>query len=407
MSVVDVVDRSNRLAMNDATANDGELPIRVTLVQPALPKYRLPVFRLLSQTAGIDLTVVYGEVKQLQNVVPEGFKAVPSRRWDWNVLGWRLMIHPAEFSYCSRRDADVVILRWSPRSVLVWLAVIKARLFGIPLVLWGHGYSKKEQTCWGWLRNLQARMARALVFYDSVTRDAFLAKGFASETMFVASNTIGCEEIDAARSWWETSPDRLVEFRREHGLNSGPTILFVSRLAPANRVDLLIQAMATLTPDFPTLKTVIIGNGIAEKMRLEQLAKCLNVERQVIFCEGIYEETKIAPWFLTATIFCYPENVGLSLLHSFAYGVPVVTSDNRRIQNPEFAALQPGVNGDVYEHQNVSSLAAKLREILSDDAKRQQMSNAALQTISTRFTLPNMVEGLNSAIQYAANGKTI
>jgi glycosyltransferase involved in cell wall biosynthesis len=391
--------------MNDTTADNGESRIRVSLVQPALPKYRLPVFRLLSQTTGIDLTVIYGEVNELQNVIPNGFRAVPSRRWDWNFLGWRLMIHPAELSSCSRRTADVVILRWSPRSLLVWLAAIKAKLFGIPLVLWGHGYSKKERAYWGWMRNLQARLATALVFYDAVTRDAYLAKGFSAESMFVAANTIGCEEIEAARSWWDEAPERLAEFRREHDLDNGPMILFVSRLAPANRVDLLIAATALLTPEFPTLKTVVIGNGAAEKSRLEQLAKSLNIEQYVRFCEGIYEERKIAPWFLTATVFCYPENVGLSLLHSFAYSVPVVTSDNRRIQNPEVAALQPGVNGDVYKHQDVSSLAMRLREILTDDAKQKSMSTAARETIATRFTLPNMVEGLSRAIRFAANAE--
>ena len=38
---------------------------------------------------------------------------------------------------------------------------------------------------------------------------------------------------------------------------------------------------------------------------------------------SIYDEIELAPWFLTADAFVYPENIGLSILHAFGYGLPV------------------------------------------------------------------------------------
>ena len=38
-------------------------PIRVVIQQPALPKYRVPVFRELAKRPDIDLTLYFGEKK--------------------------------------------------------------------------------------------------------------------------------------------------------------------------------------------------------------------------------------------------------------------------------------------------------------------------------------------------------
>src|SRR5262245_33527113 len=58
-------------------------PIRFRLVQPAQPKYRLPVFRELAARPGIDLEVIYAEEPGLPNAEADGYRArfVPQRRF--------------------------------------------------------------------------------------------------------------------------------------------------------------------------------------------------------------------------------------------------------------------------------------------------------------------------------------
>src|SRR5262249_47057887 len=50
-------------------------PIRFCLVQPAQPKYRIPVFRDLASRPGIDLRVIYAEEPGLPNAEAEGYSA--------------------------------------------------------------------------------------------------------------------------------------------------------------------------------------------------------------------------------------------------------------------------------------------------------------------------------------------
>jgi glycosyltransferase involved in cell wall biosynthesis len=381
-------------------------PIRVTIVQPALPKYRIPVFRELANRPGIKLRVAYGAMKGLDNVVAEGFDAVRVRRWERTIAGLPIMLDTAEWKYCSRRWSDVVLLRWSPRSILQLPALLRARVSGVPVVLWGHGYSKFERGWWRGVRNSFIKLAEALVFYEPRTRDAFLQAGYAPERLFVALNSIDHTEIEAARSWWQHRPDQLDQFRRRHDLDRGPVVLFVSRLTPANRVDLLVRATAELAHQFPNLRTVIIGSGFEEKERLQTLARQLQVDDNLVFQEGIYDERELAPWFLSADVFCYPANVGLSLIHAMWYGLPVVTSDNSAIQNPEIVALEPEVNGAVYQHENLRSLVDVLQKTISDEAGRESMSRAARQTVESRFTVKQMVDGMEQAIRFASKARS-
>ncbi len=382
-------------------------PLRVTIVQPALPKYRIPVFRELALRPGLDVRVLYGARPDVPNASPEGFAATPVGRRDVKIAGQLVTFQGAEWSASSRSRSDVVVLRWSPQSVALLPALLRARASGVATVLWGHGYSKDER---GWrraARNWLARQASALVFYDPSTRDAFLRDGWNAERMFVALNSLDNTDIDQARMWWIDRPHELAQFRLANGLGSGPVLLFVSRLAPANRVDLLIRATADLAREFPGVKTVIIGNGAAEKARLQSLAAQVGVAGSVVFHDGVYDEMRLAPWFLSADAFCYPANVGLSLIHALWYGLPVVTTDNRAVQNPEVVAFEPGVNGLQYEHESAASMAAALRRIVSDSDLRRSMSEAARQTVVGRFTIKNMVDGLEAAIRYASGNPSL
>jgi glycosyltransferase involved in cell wall biosynthesis len=373
-------------------------PIRATIVQPALAKYRIAVFRELARRPGIDLRVVYGTVKGLDNVAPEGFQAIPVHRWQ----GRGLVFNRADLTYASRRVSDVVVLQWTPRSISLPLALLRARLGGAAPILWGHGYKKDERGRLRGARKLLARGASALVFYEPTTRDEYIRDGWDPHRLFVALNSLDHTEMDLARQWWLARPEQLDKFRKEHRIDGRPVLTFVSRLHPDNRVDLLVRATVRLAQEIPGLKTVIIGNGAAEKARLEALARESGAADSVIFQEGIYDELKLAPWFLSSAVFCYPANIGLSLIHALWYGLPVVTCDHRAIHNPEFVALEHGVNGLVYEHLNVDAMTSALRKILTDPALRASMSQAARRTVEDGFTIPRMVDGLEAAIRYAS-----
>jgi glycosyltransferase involved in cell wall biosynthesis len=164
----------------------------------------------------------------------------------------------------------------------------------------------------------------------------------------------------------------------------------------------LLAAAAPLVTEFPHLRVVIVGKGEPELSTLQQLAQQLGMADRVILPGAIYDEMQLAPWFLSAALFCYPQNVGLSLLHAFGYGLPAVTSDNVAGQNPEIEAFVAGQNGQFYRDGETEDLTRVLRQLLNDHRLRQQLAAGALQTVQDRFSIPRMVDGLEHAIRYAA-----
>lgn len=382
------------------SAKQGEdRPIRVILQQIALPKYRVPIFRELASRPGIDFTLVYAELPGLPNVEPDGFKAIclPMHRWD--ILGHELDWHSGQFGFFNRRNADVVILSWSTRFLSLIPGLIRARLLGIPTIVWGHGVSKHDSRWRLWFRRSVARLARATLFYNRSIADQFVARGLPAERVFTAPNSLDQAPIRAARDHWLASPDRLRAFQQEHGLAGRRTILFVSRLDPANRLDLLITAARSLRDKYPDLLVLIVGSG-KERENLERQVAAADLSGTVRFLGAIYNESDLAPFCLSAQVFCYPSNMGLSLLHAFGYGLPVVTGNDPTLHGPEFEALRDGENGLLFAHGEVESLKAALVRLLADHALRARLSAEARRTIEERFSVEAMVDGFEAAIRY-------
>ncbi len=377
-------------------------PIRLIIQQPSLRRYRVPVYRELARRDGIDLTVLYGDQAEVGGAEPDGFRGRPVPLSSFRLGGRTLLWHGPQWWAASRRHTDVLLLSWSVNYLSLVPGLIRAKLAGVPTVLWGHGYSKSEHPVRRFIRNLVARLATTLLFYNHTTARQFEREGWNPDRLFVALNALDQDPVQAARADWLSRPDDLRAFQAERGLDRGPVVLFVSRLYEDNRVDLLIDAMAELCEAVPDVRLVVIGSGPAQAA-LERRACELGVDGRIAMPGAVYGEEQLAPWFLSADVFCYPTNVGLSMLHAFGYGVPVVTSDRTEAQNPEIEALDPGVNGQTYRHGDASDLARVLAEMLNDEAARRKMAEAAHRTATEQFTLENMVDGMVAAVRQAAS----
>jgi glycosyltransferase involved in cell wall biosynthesis len=270
-------------------------------------------------------------------------------------------------------------------------------------ILWGHGYSKSENAVRRKVRDSVASLATALMFYNQTAANSYIEDGWNPASIFVARNSLDQEPINRAKQEWLSSPGKLNEFRTEQNFGPGPHILFVSRLETANRLDVLVEAIVQLRSDFPHIQVNVVGKGAAEQARIEALAISRGVSSHFRFVGPIYDELAVAPWFLASDVFCYPANIGLSILHAFGYGLSVVTSDDLGGQNPEIEALKPGQNGLLYRHGDPAALAGSLRTIFLDKELANQMSQEAVRTVEGEFSLSGMVNEMAKAVRYCAN----
>jgi glycosyltransferase involved in cell wall biosynthesis len=373
--------------------------IRTFIQQPALPQYRVGIFRELATRPGIELELVHDQTPDLANVAPNGFRAVAAPSTTLSFAGRRLHWHSAMLQGASAARADVMVLSWNLYYLSLVPALLKARREGVGTVLWGHGYAKVDSWYRRWLRVGVARLADALLFYDHTHATAFIAGGSDPAKVFVAQNALDESPIVAARDSWLARPEDVAAFQRKSDIAGRDVVLFVSRLTEKARLDLLIDALPSLLKQRPNALVVCIGGGDAEHWK--RRAEALGVSNAVRFIGPVYEEMQLAPWFISSGLFCYPSGVGLSIIHAFHYGLPIVTDDSFALHNPEIEAMRPGENGLLYRFNDATDLAEKLATLLADEPLRQQMSTAALMTASDQFNLSTMVDGFEAAIRYA------
>lgn len=380
-----------------------DTPLRLVVQQSALPKYRVPVYRELAHRPGIRFSMYYGDDPgSPPSVAADGFEAACVHQRSLNVLGRHLLWHPPQWRFAARDRADVLLMEWNLHYAGLAPALLRARRQGVGTVLWGHGYSKHDAGWRSWPRRKVTALADALLFYNHTAARRYVDQwGVDPGRVFVALNSLDQTPIQAARQHWLDRPDELAAFRRDAGLEpEAPVVLFVSRLDPDNRVDLLLHAARQLAGDYPKMRVIVVGKG-PDDQRLRGLSQELGLESHVRFLGAIYDEARLAPWFLNADVFCYPANIGLSALHAFGYGLPVVTGNRLESQNPEIEALRDGENGLLYADGDPGALAAALRRLFDDRDLTRRLSRAAHDTVLQRFTLSNMVDGMEAAVRYA------
>lgn len=377
--------------------------IRVTLQQPALPLYRVPVFQELNARDDLDVHVTYGCVPGLPNAAPVGFRASPTRERRLRCRGRVLLWDSAQWSSCQPKKADVVVLTWNLNYLSLLPALLRARLCGVGAVLWGHGRSIGQTVVRARLRAFAARFADTVICYGRAGAEECIANGVRRANVFVADNALDERPARREMARLAANPKRLASFQRQEGIEGARTILFVSRLHPENRVDLLFDALPAVNAAVPNARVVVVGKGETERRRLEAIARSRGVAERVRFLGPIYDEAELAPWFMSASVLCYPQNVGLSAIHALAYGLPVVCGDDLRHHNPEAEAVVDGRSGRLFRHGDAADLARVLVAVLADDDERRRLSDGAVRMIDERFNVRQMTSVMASAIEAAAS----
>ncbi len=374
--------------------------IRVCFQQPALPAYRVPVFAELARRPGISVEVLFSDKAKLPNVQAEGFHA---RQVAERVLLKRpreVRWVTAQYEAVDPANADVAVLEHNAGVPSLVPAIRRAKRHGVGVVVWGHGYSVRESKWPRKLRNWIAKQADAVVLYNHQARERLVDEGFDPERLFVALNALDQGPIQDAREAWLGDEQRLAAFQREHGLDGRPVVLFVSRLYAGNGMDLLLHAASRLKDTHPDLVVAIVGDG-PERANLQELARKLDIADRVRMPGAVYGEGDLAPWFVSSRVFCYPKSIGLSVLHAFGYGLPVVTNREMWTHPPEVWAIEDGVNGLLVDLGEPGSLADAIARLVDDPARACEMGEAGRRLVLERYTVANMVDGHEAAIRYA------
>jgi teichuronic acid biosynthesis glycosyltransferase TuaC len=170
-----------------------------------------------------------------------------------------------------------------------------------------------------------------------------------------------------------------------------PEILAVGTLLPSKGHDLVLRAMAKLTPSFPQLRCMIIGEG-PDNTRLQALARDLGIRQRVTFA-GRQSRLEVAKAMRRCSLFALPsrnEGLGCVYLEAMSCGKPVIACLGQGIAE----VIDHGKNGWLIPAEGLEELVEGLSAFLRSAQLSAQTGTAARQTILEKLTLSHQVQQL-------------
>jgi glycosyltransferase involved in cell wall biosynthesis len=374
--------------------------MNVAIIIDSVPSYRRGFYENLLTNADIALTVfcqshIRGfNLQLIQRDLGERFIEIPfvsskSHRWAWQRLP---VLH-------LWRSYDVYVFHGNPRimSTLVWATMF--RILGKKVVIWGQAHTAGAASTTESLRLCWWRLFRNVLVYTDAEVRYLRKRGFKMSNIISMNNGLNQKEIEQAKQIW--TEKRLISWQKAEKLSDRAVILSCARLVKKNRYHLMIEALPEILRGTPDLVWCIIGTG-SEKNELATLAERYGVVDNIRWVGEIYEEEELAPWFMSSTLLVHPGAIGLTLMHAFGYGLPVVTHDNAAFQMPEFAALIRNINGLCFRENDVVDLVSTVNTLLQDKTIVEKMSAAALETVRRQYNTDVMADRFIQTARSAA-----
>lgn len=362
---------------------------KVAILQHRLLHYRVDFFdrlRELCRARNIDCHLVHGQAtisEKSKNDEGELEWADKVRNYYVRVGDRDILWQPLPDSVC---DADLFVIMQESRILSNYLLMLRGKFGGPKLAYWGHGVNFQSCAPGG----LRERWKRFLVrqvdwwfAYTDLTAEIVRYAGFPAERITCLNNAI---DTMAFRKTVESiTHEELAEIRKGLGLNGNARVgILCGSLYPDKRLDLLVEAVATVRNSVKDFHVVVIGSGPAKNF-IDQAAKTHPWLHPV----GARFGREKAAYFKLAEVMVNPGVLGLHILDAFSVGLPVVSTLNAR-HSPEIAYLQNGVNG-VLTGDTVKEYAGAVTRLLSDAVWWQSLSDNALAS-SLDYTVEKMAE---------------
>ncbi len=352
---------------------------KVGLQQRVIPTYRAAFFEALARRVEGGLSVFAGEplaregiavARQLETAM---LVRAHNRQLFDPGSAWYLCWQDGFIEWLEAWQPDVLVVEANPRYPRTHQAVAWMHARGRKVTGWGLGapalrggladLRRRQRT--GFLQSLDA-----IIAYSQRGAGQYRELGMPGDKVFVASN--------AAAPAPGTRPAA-----KEAQYSGRPMVLFVGRLQERKRVDLLMQACASL-PEAMQPRLVIVGEGPV----LEDLRKMAREVYPATEFAGAKHAAELEPYFQQADLFVLPGTGGLAIHQAMAHGLPVVVAQGDGTQED----LVRSENGWLVPPGNLEALSDSLWQALSEPARLRRMGEESYRIVSEEINVDKMVD---------------
>ncbi|MEN9855354.1 MAG: hypothetical protein RLZZ157_480 [Pseudomonadota bacterium] len=201
-------------------------------------------------------------------------------------------------------------------------------------------------------------------------------------------------QIGAERS--KLDANRQLAIRAQLVDGSANVGVFVGGLYKEKRLEFLIAACDLIRSAVPDFHVIVIGTG--PDAHILEAAAALRPWLHILGPKFGMEKTELVS---LGKVWLMPGLVGLAILDSFAYELPLITTD-LPYHSPEIDYLEDGVNGVIVrESDSAANYARAVIQLLQDDVLHQKLVTGGIAS-RTKYSIEEMArrfsEGVISAL---------
>jgi glycosyltransferase involved in cell wall biosynthesis len=335
---------------------------------------------------GMNLNSIHKDYPQNVHIIK--YNSAKKEKIVWQYIPWLKIL----------KSFDVVFVAGNPRVITDVLFGTFCRIINKKVVLWTMAHSFRGNRITENIRLVWTKIFPIIFVYTDKEVDFLKNKGFKSSYILGMNNGLDQKKIDKAID--NITNNDLENWKINNKFDNRAIIISCARLEKKNNFKLLLKALPQVIKEIPDLLWLVIGAGEEEDF-LKSEVQNMELTNHVSFLGQIYEESKLTPYFLTASVFVHPSSIGLSLLHAFGYGLPVIVHGVEELHGPEFTAFINGETGLVFEKDNQNDLSSKIINLLKSPDRIREMGINAQFIARNTYNVDVMVERFIHITNYA------
>jgi len=360
-------------------------PGRLALQQRVLPAYRVPFVDALAERCDGGLSVFAGQpladeqIKTSESL--ETASLIQTRNFHFMKIKSPIYScwQPGIVAWLEDWQPDVLIIEANPRYTSTRKGIRWMHSIDRPVIGWGLGAPPLSGFLSGWRISSRVRFVNsldAIVAYSNKGAEEYQELNYPQEHIYVAVNA-----VDKAPQ--KFPPNRPPEF------DQSPVVLFVGRLQPRKRIDLLIRACADL-PESIQPDLYIVGEG-PSRAEFEALAGRIYPKTEF---PGYIFGDELEGYFDKADLFVLPGTGGLAVQQAMSHGLPVIMAEGDGTQED----LVRDVNGWQVTPGDQNALTNVMNQALSNPDQLRRMGMGSYRIVLEEVNVDAMVDIFLEAI---------
>jgi glycosyltransferase involved in cell wall biosynthesis len=299
----------------------------------------------------------------------------------------------------------VVIAQFELSMLSIWLLFLLRRFYGFKLILWGHGYDRTrgfhpDTNRMDKLRLRWVDWSDAVILYNENRREEIAKYVANTSKLFVANNTLDTNELlDIKDECDRIGSEKL---KRKLGFIAKYNLVYVGRLVEDKQPDYLIDVFQMVIRRLPDVHLHIIGKGPLED-RLACQVDRLGLESKVTLWGEVIDPKAIGEIIYCSDAMVIPGAVGLSIVHAFCYGRPLITQAqeaNGPYHGTEIEYLVHGKTGFFAPSGDKDAMSEIIIQFLTDEQRKLEMERHILDVVEQQCSVEKMILGFQQALAY-------